>query len=126
MVAVVGRYQEIDYLGHQRVSMTQDVYMSRKSTGASRSRVGAVHFTDVTGVVRGSADGTRGRASAVGTRFLCEVHVQLAVVLGSQPTRRVPTAHGVDVGPGRQEAGVAVSRQSRVCAGAVVQGAQRA
>ena len=26
-----------DYLGHERVSMTQDVYMSRKSTGANAS-----------------------------------------------------------------------------------------
>ena len=26
-----------DYLGHERVSMTQDVYMSRKSTGAAAS-----------------------------------------------------------------------------------------
>jgi integrase len=24
-----------DYLGHERVSMTQDVYMSRKGTGAN-------------------------------------------------------------------------------------------
>ena len=26
-----------DYLGHERISMTQDVYMSRKATGANAS-----------------------------------------------------------------------------------------
>jgi hypothetical protein len=90
-----------------------------------RSRVGTVRSTDVIGGVRDSAHRARGRTSAVRARFLCEVDVHLAAPLSGEATGWPPAANGVDPRPGKQEAAVAVSRQPRVRAGALIEGALR-
>ncbi|MEU9820888.1 tyrosine-type recombinase/integrase [Pseudonocardia alni] len=39
--AVLSARENADYLGHEKVSMTQDVYMSRKSRGTNAAALGA-------------------------------------------------------------------------------------
>lgn len=39
--AVLSAREIADYLGHEKVSMTQDVYMSRKSRGTNAAALGA-------------------------------------------------------------------------------------